>query len=275
MAKVVFEITHSNRLGKDYRSFDTSFINVGRGYHNDLILFDSHVSDKHLLITQDQDGWIVEDLDSENGLYLNKDLAKIKKTRIKSGDRLTIGRTHLRILSPNHPISKTKIIVQTNRFLKSLSTPINICSTSIGMLLIYALETHYHNPKNLLMQRLLLSSVGYFFIAVIWAGIWALVGSVRKHKARFFFQLAISCFFMFCLIPFNNFSSYFGYYSNSQALEGFLYILLLGGAFSLLLSSNLLIATNISSLYYQSQLLLYLITLLGRISTHTHTQIPP
>lgn len=246
MAKVVFEITHSNRFGKDYKSLDTSFINIGRGYHNDLILFDPHVSDKHLLITQDQDGWIVEDLGSENGLHLNDGASKIKKTRIKSGDRITIGRTHLRILSPEHPIPKTKIIVQTNKFLKSLSTPLNVCSTSIGMILIYAIETLYHSPKDLLIQKLLLSSVGFFFVAIVWAGIWALVGSVKKHKARFFFQLSITCFFMFLIIPINNFSSYLGYYSNSQAIHGFLYMTLLGGALFWLLSSNLLIATNIS-----------------------------
>ena len=246
MARVVFEISQSNWFGKDYKSFDTSFINIGRSYHNDLILFDSHVSGRHLLITQDQDGWIVEDLDSENGLYINNNPAKVKKAKIRSGDKLTIGRTHLRILSPDHPIPKTKLNVQTNKFLKGLSKPVNVCSAAIGMLLLYAFETLYHSPKDLLIQKLLLSSVGFLFIAVIWAGIWAFVGTVIKHKARFFFQLSISCFFMFCLIPFVNFSAYLGYYANSQAVEGFSYIVLLGGSLFWLLSSNLLIATNIS-----------------------------
>lgn len=246
MAKVVFEISHSNWFGKDYKAFDTSFISIGRGYQNDLILFDTHVSNKHLLITQDQDGWIVEDLQSDNGLHINNSAAKVKKAKIKSGDKLTIGRTHLRIFSPEHPIPKTKLIVQTNKFLKRLSTPVNVCSTAIGMLLLYAFETLYHSPKDILIQKLLLSSVGFLFIAVIWAGIWAFVGSVAKHKARFFFQLAISCFFMFCIIPFTNFSSYLGYYANNQTIEGISYIILLGGSIFWLLSSNLLIATNIS-----------------------------
>jgi hypothetical protein len=69
---------------------------LGRARSADLPLEDVYVSDEHASIQLDGDGWVVRDLGSTNGTFLNG--AKVARpTPITAGDQLRLGKTRIEV----------------------------------------------------------------------------------------------------------------------------------------------------------------------------------
>jgi len=66
-------------------------LRVGRGLDNDIVLNDTSVSRNHLTLTRAVDGWLFEDLGSENGTYLDDEYAT--RGKVLHGQALEVGRT--------------------------------------------------------------------------------------------------------------------------------------------------------------------------------------
>ena len=62
---------------------------IGRGEGNNIVISDPEVSRKHAVIYYEDGGFVIEDLDSRNGTFLNR--RRIKKERIEDGDKIKIG----------------------------------------------------------------------------------------------------------------------------------------------------------------------------------------
>ena len=93
--KAVLLILSSEALGRTY-VIDRDDITIGRDESCDLSLNDPEVSARHCRITVPAERtFILEDLDSTNGTFLNKKSVK-KPTQIFYSDRLVLGKTVLR-----------------------------------------------------------------------------------------------------------------------------------------------------------------------------------
>jgi hypothetical protein len=68
-------------------------VRVGRGLDNDLVLNDASVSRHHVMLTRAVDGWLFEDLGSENGTYLEE--RYVRSGKVLHGQTLEVGRTIL------------------------------------------------------------------------------------------------------------------------------------------------------------------------------------
>lgn len=62
-------------------------ISIGRDYFNDLCITNQNISKTHAKIYFNQ-GWVIEDLDSKNGVYVNR--KRVKKKRLEIGDLISI-----------------------------------------------------------------------------------------------------------------------------------------------------------------------------------------
>ena len=62
---------------------------IGRSAENDIVISDPNVSRKHAQLLRSENGFVVEDLGSTNGTFL--DGAPIGRERIESGDELAFG----------------------------------------------------------------------------------------------------------------------------------------------------------------------------------------
>jgi pSer/pThr/pTyr-binding forkhead associated (FHA) protein len=62
---------------------------IGRDAGNAVQLSDPEVSKHHAIVRAQGDAWTIEDLDSTNGVIVNK--AKVKHARLKEGDKVRIG----------------------------------------------------------------------------------------------------------------------------------------------------------------------------------------
>jgi hypothetical protein len=70
---------------------------IGRGGELDIVLVEDMVSRKHAKITTQGDKIIIQDLGSTNGTFVNGE--KIKRMRLKEGDRVLIGTSILKLIS--------------------------------------------------------------------------------------------------------------------------------------------------------------------------------
>jgi pSer/pThr/pTyr-binding forkhead associated (FHA) protein len=70
---------------------------VGRSSDLDMVLVEDMVSRKHARINLQPDGIWIEDLGSTNGTFVNGE--KIKRARLKEGDRILIGTSILKVIA--------------------------------------------------------------------------------------------------------------------------------------------------------------------------------
>ena len=64
---------------------------VGRRSDNDLVLADEHISRRHARIMRQEDDFVIEDLTSRHGTFLNGE--RITRAVLKGGDRVQIGKS--------------------------------------------------------------------------------------------------------------------------------------------------------------------------------------
>ncbi len=72
-------------------------VTLGRRPHNDVVIDNLAVSGEHAVLLRESDGYVVQDLGSTNGSYING--KPIKRAPFREGDSLDIGKYTLRLLS--------------------------------------------------------------------------------------------------------------------------------------------------------------------------------
>lgn len=77
-------------------------LTIGRSPHSDLFLDDVTVSRHHARIVRDENGFLVEDLNSLNGTYVNR--KRIERHALTDGDELQIGKFKLAFLERNEAV---------------------------------------------------------------------------------------------------------------------------------------------------------------------------
>lgn len=103
--KPSFTIVISEKGGAERReTFSTFELGIGRVQGNDLTLVKGNVSKQHARISYRDGTFIVSDLNSTNGTYVNR--RKIQEpTKVGEGDRVYVGDFILRIEAVEHPAS--------------------------------------------------------------------------------------------------------------------------------------------------------------------------
>jgi len=77
--------------------FDQANIAIGAMEDNDLVIDDDTVSRYHCRIYQDENSYLLQDLDSTNGSFINR--VRIKEAFLKPGCTLTVGKTDVKFQS--------------------------------------------------------------------------------------------------------------------------------------------------------------------------------
>lgn len=77
--------------GKEHSLPEGGELKIGRAPGVGITLLDPKVSREHCRLFQQSTGWIVEDLGSRNGTWVNAQ--KVKKRLLQPGDRMRVGQT--------------------------------------------------------------------------------------------------------------------------------------------------------------------------------------
>lgn len=80
----VEEMSPERKIFCNYEISDASQISIGRNTTNDISYNNQMVSGTHALLSRTQDGWVITDNDSLNGVYVNNQ--RVKSALLKLGD---------------------------------------------------------------------------------------------------------------------------------------------------------------------------------------------
>lgn len=201
MAKLILEIT-SPSGDKKYIQPDSFPVNLGRGFSNDIIIDDDYVSKEHLQIAFSEDEITITNLSLENGTQLlNKKNNITSETQIKPGDRIFIGKTKLKLLTPEYKIAETKILDKGKSFFDRYKFILMAWSSLILFVVLSTLNnffaSYYEAEFVEHFGDIHISIVGF----ILWAGFWTFIGKLSKKESAFHKQLMlVSIFFLMDLL---------------------------------------------------------------------------
>lgn len=246
MGKIIIE--EVNRLGHvtGRHNYDHFPVTIGRGYQNNLILDDPYVSVEHVIISETENGWLVEDKQSENGVKYRLHSTQSQANHLNSGDEIIIGRTRLRLVSPWHPVAKTHLLPTKASFSKVLSQPFVAASVVLITILLLFFDYQLTVPIKTGADKLIANMFPTFIFALTWAGIWAFVGRVIIHRASFLphFIAALMVFIISMLTAIM--SEYLIFNMNSKSLATIIEFTIIGFTIAGLLFINLSNSTNLN-----------------------------
>jgi diguanylate cyclase (GGDEF)-like protein len=96
LSMVVLHSPASDLIGRRY-DVDSLPTCLGRTLENDVVLNEESISRRHARLSLGEDRWLVEDLGSTNGTFVNQHPAG-DGTPVRPGDKLTLGRTVLKLV---------------------------------------------------------------------------------------------------------------------------------------------------------------------------------
>jgi hypothetical protein len=88
----LFVVRHGPDAGSSYR-LDEAKTSIGRHPDSDVFLDDITVSRRHVMIERDDNGYVLHDVGSLNGTYVNR--KRVDEARLQYGDEVQVGRYRL------------------------------------------------------------------------------------------------------------------------------------------------------------------------------------
>lgn len=190
---VIIEVLGWGGKSRHHYRVEGPSITIGRGYQNNVVLSDSHISANHLRLDAVEGGWQLSDLDSLNGVEILKNISinsvsddsTSSATVLADGAEIKIGRTKLRIIADSHPVEAAKElhrlekdVGQLNRF--SIWLPLFLLVLALDSATLYAnsfLEWQWKNA----LPSILFTQVFLLMLALFWGG----VGRFLREESNF------------------------------------------------------------------------------------------
>ena len=230
-------------------------LSIGRSYNNDLVLTDAHIAPKQMQFCKNDGQWQVSVLDYTNPVLLNGVSVGDKPVAINSGDKITVGRTHLSLYSEDHPVTQTRKLILSSWLHRDSQ---GVLQPFLFLLLVCILDgllEFFQLSTDLKWKEIASSGIVGGIIIIIWAGLWSLTGKLLRHQQHFGLQLIATSMAMALLTLFYPVSSYLEYITHSTMVGmatgyGLAFVTLV-----ILLKLNLYIATNIDHTFKVSIIL--------------------
>lgn len=182
----------SGRVRELVRSYGEA-VGIGRGFGNLVVLTDPYVAPEQGSFQFEDGQWFFVNNDDTNRVLLNGEGLSAQKVGLHPGDCLMLGRTEIRIYSPDHEVAPTRKLLLSDWIHHDsigLLAPLlalailNLLDFSVDYLLDTTRETEWKEYViNLLWMNLFLLG---------WSGIWAINGRLLRHHYHFGQQLFIT-----------------------------------------------------------------------------------
>lgn len=203
MELIIEEISRGQKLLHRHK-YQQSHISVGRGYQNDVIISDPHVCAKHLSIEFNGEDWILKDNNSLNGSFISNNKTSSTEHKINSGDIVTLGKSQIRFVFPNHPVAESVVYSSFESLINFIRQPAILMLSVLLFSAISAWIFHLNQVKISNFSHLLVPTIGALIVFALWPLGVALVSFLTKHDARTLSQLGVS-FLFFNLLYINDF----------------------------------------------------------------------
>ena len=194
MEIIIEEISHGHKL-LSRQKFTSNNITIGRGYDNDIIISDPHVCPEHLQLHFNGEHWLVDDQGSINGSFIEDSKENVIQHQVRSGDIITIGKSQVRFVFPNHPVSESIAISPFDSLINLARHPVVLALSMTLFALIGGWIINLNNANEVTLTQMLVPTIGLTLGFALWPAGIALVSHITKHDARFWTQMGISFIF--------------------------------------------------------------------------------
>jgi hypothetical protein len=194
MEIIIEEISHGHKLLSRHK-FVSNNITIGRGYDNDIIISDPHVCADHLQLHFNGEHWLVNDQGSINGSYLEDSKDNVIQHQVRSGDIIAIGKSQVRFVFPNHPVSESIAISPFEGLINLARHPMVVALSMTLFAFIGGWIVNLNNVNEVSLTQILVPTVGLTLGFALWPAGIALVSHLTKHDGRFWTQMGISFIF--------------------------------------------------------------------------------
>ena len=194
MEIIIEEISHGHKL-LSRQKFTTNDITIGRGYENDIIISDPHVCADHLQLHFNGEDWLVDDQGSINGSYLENSKNNVSQHKVQSGDIITIGKSQVRFVFPNHPVPESIAISPFENLINITRHPLVLAFSLVLFALVAGWMVNLNNATEVSLTQMLVPTIYLMVGFALWPAGIALVSHLTKHDARFWTQMGISFVF--------------------------------------------------------------------------------
>ncbi|MGB2742024.1 MAG: FHA domain-containing protein [Cognaticolwellia sp.] len=194
MEIIIEEISHGHKL-LSRQKFTSNNISIGRGYENDIIISDPHVCADHLQLHFNGEDWLVDDQGSINGSYLENSKDNVIQHKVRSGDIITIGKSQVRFVFPNHPVAESIAVSPFDNLINIARHPLVLALSMVLFALVAGWMVNLNNATEVSLTQLLVPTIYLMIGFALWPAGIALVSHLTKHDARFWTQIGISFVF--------------------------------------------------------------------------------
>lgn len=200
MALLILEISQRGQGPARVERVERLPFTIGRGYDNDLMLADDTVSERHLLLTQDEDGrLVVVNRSNENGTLLGSRPLGERPIALRLPQSLRLGHTQIRLVDPQAAIAPARKLVSDHWLTR-------LCGRlPVALLLLAALfgtELWFTLPQldnGMPWQRWLLAALFTLTVPLVLATITGFVSRLLLHRWHYPLQLSIATLIVLAL----------------------------------------------------------------------------
>jgi hypothetical protein len=173
------EVLHGNKEVRHRHRVDVLPIRLGRGYDNDIILDDPHISAHHAIVDREADaGLTVQDLDSQSGI-IHKNTRR-KELSIDGNTIFRLGHTSIRVRTCDFPVDNE---IAGSAFYGFEGWP----PAAVGITLIICLvlaDSWLGDVEKFEAIRYPIAVVVALLIAMVWCGFWSFANRLFGGSAR-------------------------------------------------------------------------------------------
>lgn len=195
-----------------------AIVSVGRGLANDIVLPDLYVAPDQIRFYRIDSHWKIDVLDQTNPVLINGKPVTGDEELVNSGDKITIGRTHLTVYTEDHPVEATRKLVLSNWMNQGTSRLILPILTLVVVSLLLVFDEYQGLGTKLKWGKLVSDALIAIFVILCWTGLWAMIGRLLRHQPQFLTQLLFSGLIAAVLIIGLPINEYLEYASNSMVL---------------------------------------------------------
>lgn len=192
---VIIEVLNKQHKVIERHKFAQQQVALGRAYDNDVILHDKHVCPHHACLQRDDQGqWLLTDLSSMNGSFVEPREQVQQSQVLRSGQICWLGEQALRIYDDQHQVAPAQPFNRIEQKLLKLGHLGLIALLFLWVLLeeIFSLWLVLPDKQQAQWSRSLIDLPLMLLVLTLWPAALAMWSKLNQHEARFLPQLGIT-----------------------------------------------------------------------------------
>jgi hypothetical protein len=220
-------------------------IGIGRGFGNQVTLADPYVAPEQAVFQCEGGVWYFQNLDNTNRILLNNEILPAPRVKLKTGDRLVLGRTEIRIFSPDHEVAPTrKLLLSGWLHYDSIGFMVPLLAIIVCNLMDIGVDQLLGATREVEWKDSIITLLWLNLILLVWSGAWAVTGKLVRHHYHFEQQIFITTIGLIGMIILFPVLDYIVFATNGAMLSTIITILLMLLLVAWLVRFNLYFSTS-------------------------------